>query len=80
MRLTPAMVKNASTFEHALHLFPTAMVANYNATKLRANAQVVAAIEAIHFGPRASKIPASDAGGLEPIYGNKASSSIMFKK
>ena len=62
------MVKNASTFKHALYLFPTAaMVADYNATKLRANTQPVAAIEAIHSGPRASKIPASDAGGLEPI-------------
>ena len=62
------MVKNASTFKHALHLFPTAaMVADYNTTKLRDNTQPVAAIEAIHSGPHASKIPASDAGGLEPI-------------
>ena len=62
------MVKNASTFEHALHLFTTAaMVADYNATKLRANTQPVAAINAIHSGLRASKIPASDAGELEPI-------------
>ena len=68
MKRTPAMVKNVTTFEHALHLFPAAaMVADYNTTKLRANTQPVAAIEAIHSGPSASKIPASDAGGLEPI-------------
>ncbi len=51
-----------------LHLFPTAAaVAEYNVEKFRTNSQPVARIEAIHSGPRASRIPASDAGGLEPV-------------
>ncbi len=68
MKQTPAAVGNASTFQEALHLFPTAAaVAEYNVEKLRTNSQPVARIEAIHSGPRASRIPASDAGGLEPV-------------
>ncbi len=68
MKQTPAAVGNASTFQEALHLFPTAAaVAEYNVEKLRTNSQPVARIEAIHSGPRASRIPASDAGELEPV-------------
>lgn len=68
MKQTPAAVENAGIFKDALHLFPTAAaVAEYNAEKLKKNSQPVARIEAIHSGPGASRIPASDAGGLEPV-------------
>ena len=43
MKQTPTKMNNVSTFKHAIYLFPTvAMVAGYNATKLRANVQLVA--------------------------------------
>ena len=65
---SPANVEDAIQFEEALRLFSTAMaVAEYNNKKLLANAQAVAAIEAIHSGPGASKTSADDAGGLEPM-------------
>ncbi len=79
MKQTPAAVGNASTFQEALHLFPTAAaVAEYNVEKLQTNSQPVARIEAIHTDPRASRITASDAGGLEPVIVSACKARVML--
>lgn len=68
MKRTPAEVGDVSAFDEALRLYPTARaVAEYNASKLRANGQPIAVIKAIHTGPDASKATSEDAGGLEPV-------------
>ncbi len=65
MKQTPAAVGNASIFQDALHLFPTAAaVAEYNDEQLWTNSQPVARIESIYSDPGASKMPASNVGGL----------------
>ena len=68
MTRTPAHVFNASSFENALHLFPTVeAVVEYNINKLHACSQPVAMIKAVHTGANASKASADDAGGLYPV-------------
>ena len=68
MTRTPANVSNVSSFDNALHLFPTVeAVAEYNANKLHACGQPVAVIKAVHTGANASKASADDAGGLYPV-------------
>ena len=68
MKQTLAETEDPSSFDDALHLFPsTAAVSEYNVAKLHANGEPVAMIKAVHSGPGASKVSADDAGGLEPI-------------
>ena len=56
----------------AYHLFNSAVVLDQIMRyKLRANAQPVAVIKAVHTGPGASKAPSDDAGGLEPVICHK---------
>lgn len=68
MTRTPAEVSDASTFDNAVHLFPTIeAVVEYNTNKLHACGQPVATIKAVHTGPNASKASSDDAGGLQPV-------------
>lgn len=68
MKWTPAEVGDITSFDLALHLYPTTQaVANHNVNKQHANGQPVAVIKAIHTGPGASKASSEDAGGLEPV-------------
>ena len=65
MTTTPAHNSNISSFDTALHLFPTVeAVVEHNVTKLHACGQPVATIKAVHSGPNASS---DDADGLDPI-------------
>lgn len=68
MTITPAHTSDSSTFNNALHLFPTIeAVAEHNINKLHACGQPVATIKAVHTGPNASKASSDDAGGLHPV-------------
>ncbi len=68
MSQTPARVTDASAFNTALHLHPTVeAVVEHNLARLRANAQPIATIKAVHTGPNASKGAPDNAGGLEPV-------------
>ena len=68
MTRTPAEVSDASTFDNAVHFFPTIeAVVEYNANKLHVCGQPVATIKAVHTGPNASKVSSDDAGGLQPV-------------
>ncbi len=68
MKQTPAMVQDLAPFSTALHLHPTVeAVVEHNVTRLRAIAQAIATIKAVHTGPNASKASPDDAAGLEPV-------------
>ena len=68
MTRTPARASNSSSFDDALHLFPTVeAVVEYNINKLHACGQPVATIKAVHTGANASKASVDDAGGLYPV-------------
>ena len=68
MTRTPAQVSDASTYDNAIHLFPTIeAVVGHNINKLHACGQPVATIKAVHTGPNASKASSDDAGGLQPV-------------
>ena len=61
-------VTNKLSFADALHLFPTVnSVAEHNLKKLHHNGQPVAAIRAVHSGPRADIASSDDASGLDPV-------------
>lgn len=66
--MTSYRVSNASSFDNALHLFPTVeAVVEYNINKLHACGQPVATIKAVHTGTNAVKASVDDAGGLQPV-------------
>ncbi len=68
MTRTPAKVADSAAFNMALHLYPTVeAAAEYNISKLCANGQPVATINAVHTGRNAAKASTDDAGGLEPV-------------
>ena len=69
MTQTAVNVRDTSSFENALHLFPTSMaVAEFNIlAKIHSNGEPVAIIKAVHSGPSTSKATAEDAGGLESV-------------
>ena len=68
MTQTPAKVSDPAAFNMALHLYPTVeATAEYNISKLRANGQPVATINAVHTGRNAAKASTDDAGGLESV-------------
>ena len=68
MTRTPAQVSDESSFDDAVHLFPTIeAVVEHNVSKLYACGQPVATIKAVHTGPNASKASSDDAGGLQPV-------------
>ena len=68
MTRTPAQVSDMSSFDNAVHLFPTIeAVVQHNINKLHAYGQPVATIRAVHTGPNASKASTDDAGGLQPV-------------
>ena len=57
-----------SSFDDALHLFPTAeAVVEHNIAKLHSCGQPVATIKAVHTRANASKASPDDAGGLHPV-------------
>lgn len=64
MTRTPAHVSDASSFDNALHLFPTVEAVVEYINKLHACGQPVATIKAVHTGANASKASADDAGEL----------------
>ncbi len=64
MARTPVHITNISSFDNAIHLFPTVeAVVEHNDSCC----QPVATIKAVHSGPNASKGSLDDAGGLEPV-------------
>ena len=64
---TPARVQDKSSFDTALHLYPTvAQVVQYNIHQLKELGKPIAIIKATHTGPNASKATTDQAGGLEP--------------
>jgi len=68
MKQTPSQVDDISTFESALHLFPTVQaVVEYNLNKLRSMNKPIAIIKALHSGPNAHRASTDDAGGLDPV-------------
>ena len=69
MRRTPTRAQNLSSFQTALHLYPTVEAAvDHNGSKLNDSGKPVAIIKAVHTGGAcASKAPADDAGGLEAV-------------
>ena len=79
MTRTPAEVSDASTFDNAVHLFPTIeAVVEYNTNKLHACGQPGAIIKAVHTGPNASKASSDDAGGLQPVLCIARAAHVMF--
>ena len=67
MSQTPARVQDKSSFDNALHLYPTVEeVVQHNIHQLQRNQQPIAIIKAHHTGPNASKATTDQAGGLEP--------------
>ena len=63
---TPAHAENLAEFKDALRLHATLeAVAEHNISQLHVLGQPVAAIEAVHSSPNASKVTPDDAGGLE---------------
>lgn len=68
MTRTPAQASDKSSFDDAVHLFPTIeAVVEHNVNKLHACGHPVATIKAVHAGPNASKASSDDAGGLQPV-------------
>ena len=68
MTRTPVHVSDASSFDNALHIFPTVeAVVEYNINKLHACSQPIATIKATHTSANESKASADDAGGLYPV-------------
>ena len=68
MTQTAVNIRDTTSFENALHLFPTSMaVTEFNIAKIHSNGEPVAIIKAVHSGPSASKATAEDAGGLESV-------------
>ena len=69
MRRTPTKAQNLSSFQTALHLYPTVEAAvDHNVSKLNDSGRPVAIIKAVHTGGAcAFKAPADDAGGLEAV-------------
>ena len=68
MTRTPAHTSDSSSFNNALHLFPTVeAVVEHNINKLYACGQPVTTIKAVHTGPNASKASPDNAGGLHPV-------------
>ena len=80
MSRTPTRVSNLTSFETALHLFPTIEAAvEHNISKLHDNGKPIAVIKAIHSGgPSAAKAPADDAGGLESVTCLAESARVML--
>ena len=79
MTRTPVQLSNMSSFDNALHLFPTVeAVVEHNVSKLHASGQPVATIKAVHTGANASKASSDDAGGLEPVVCLGKSARVML--
>ena len=80
MNRTPTRVNNLTSFETALHLYPTVEAAvDHNISKLRDTGKPIAVIKAIHSGgPSAAKAPADDAGGLEAVTCLSESARVML--
>ena len=68
MKQTPSQIEDVSSFQSALHLFPTVeAVVEYNLDKLRSINKPIAIIKAVHSGPNAHRASTDDAGGLDPV-------------
>lgn len=68
MKQTPSQIEDVSSFESALHLFPTVeAVVEYNLDKLRSINKPIAIITAVHSGPNAHRASTDDAGRLDPV-------------
>ena len=79
MKRIPSQVGDTSSFQCALHIFPTVnAVAEYNLTKLREINRPVAIIKAVHSGSNAHKASSDDAGGLDAVVHMATTARVML--
>ena len=68
MTRTPSNASHVSSFDDALHPFPTVKaVVEHNIDKQHSCGQPVSTIKAVHIGANASKASPDDAEGLHPV-------------
>ena len=80
MSRTPTAVDDLTSFETALHLYPTVEAAvDHNVSKLHNTMKPIAMINAVHTGGAlAANAPADEAGGLEAVVCLAESARVML--